>query len=180
MDVPFLTGGVQTKNALAVAPAELMAGLAGAPEARMRSALIPLFLRHPEFAEEARMAAARLDEQLLYTLELFYTAAMVLQKEYKVRLGKLFGAQARLPDWFSESLGLELKEEVAEALVRVGERHAELSGLNMNWTGGYEHAARTWLEYMELRQERENQQGVAQFARYRTRCSNDPTRLDSR
>jgi hypothetical protein len=127
--------------------------LAQSPEARVRSALIPLLLRHPEFGLEARVAASRLEGQAVFTLELFYTAAMLLQKKYAQRLERLLGAQAALPDLFGESLGVELSDDVEDSLARVGQRNAELSGLAMNWTGGYEHAARSWLEYIEWRQE---------------------------
>lgn len=157
MDVPFLTGGKQTEIALALSPAELIEGLAQAPEARMRSALIPLLLRHPEFATNARSASTQLEGQSLYTLQLFYTAGMLLQKKYAARLENLFGVQADLPDLFSETVELELDEDIEKGLVRVGVRHAELRGLKMNWAGGYEHAARSWLEYVELRAKRTKQ-----------------------
>ncbi len=157
LDVKFLSGGAQTKNANAVTPTELIECLAQASEARMQSALIPLLLRHPEFAQDAYIAATHLEGEPLYTLALFYTAAMLLQKKYAARLERLFGAQITLRDLFSENLEIELGEDLMQALARVGNRHAELRGLNMNWTGGYEHAARTWLEYVELREERKRQ-----------------------
>jgi hypothetical protein len=39
-------------------------------------------------------------------------------------------------------------------LARLSERHSGLLGLNLNWIGGYHHAALTWLEYIEPRAER--------------------------
>ncbi len=117
----------------------------------MRSAIIPLLLRHPEFADAARVAASRLEGQAQYTLQLFYTAARLLQEKYVERLTRLFGAQRRLPDLYSKALEIELCDEIQESLARVGECHAELTGLKMNYAGGYEHAARTWLDYLEWR-----------------------------
>lgn len=151
LDVPFLMNGVQDEIALAVTPVELLQGLTLSPDARVRSAIIPLLLRHPEIADAARVAASRLEGQAQSTLELFYTAALLLQKKYAERLDRLFGAQENLPDLFSRTLEIELSDDTQESLARVGERSAELSGLNLNWTGGYEHAARTWLEYLEWR-----------------------------
>jgi len=157
LDVPFLTNGAQTERALALTPAELLQGLAQSSEARVRSAIIPLLLRHPEFADGARLATARLQGQPQFTLELFYTAALLLQKKYAARLARLFGAQETLSDLFSATLQIELTNDVEQALACVGERHTLLSGLRMNWTGGYEHAARTWLDYVEFRARRKRE-----------------------
>lgn len=151
LDVSFLMGGVQDEHTQTISPVQLLQGLAQSSDARVRSAIIPLLLRHPEFADAARVAASHLEGQAQSTLELFYTAALLLQKKYAERLSRLFGAQSRLPDLFSESLEIELSFEIQEALARVGERNAELAGLRMNYAGGYEHAARTWLDYLEWR-----------------------------
>lgn len=151
LEVPFLIGGVQDQVAQTMSPDELLQGLAHSSDARVRSAIIPLLLRHPEFADSARVAASLLRGQPQYTLQLLYTAAHLLQKRYVERLEGLFGAQRRLPDLFSEALEIELANEVQESLVCTGERHAELTGLRMNYAGGYEHAARTWLDYLEWR-----------------------------
>lgn len=151
LEVPFLMGGIQDKVAQALSPVELLQGLASSSDARVRSAIIPLLLRHPEFADAARVAASLLAGQAQYTLQLFYTAARLLQKQYAERLAGLFGVQRGLPDLFSETLEIELSSEIQESLGRTGERHAELTGLKMNYAGGYEHAARTWLDYLEWR-----------------------------
>ena len=34
-------------------------------------------------------------------------------------------------------------------LERLGERNAEIRGIQLNWVGTYRHAAETWLDYME-------------------------------
>ncbi len=154
LDVPFLTGGIQNDPARALSPAALMAGLAQSEDARVRSAIIPLLLRHPELANEARVAAARLDGEARATLQLFYTAALLLQKKYAGRLQNLFGVQGELPDLFSRELSLEVRDDVRQSLVQVGERNAKATGLELNWVGTYEHAARTWLEYLEWQRKR--------------------------
>lgn len=151
LDVAFLMGGVQDKAAQAMSPVEVFQGLVHSSDARVRSAIIPLLLRHPEFADAARRAASLLEGRAQYTLQLFYTAAHLLQKKYDKRLVGLLGVQERLPDLFSDTLGIELSNEIQQSLARTGERHAELIGLKMNYAGGYEHAARTWLDYLEWR-----------------------------
>ena len=149
LDVPFLVGGVQNATASALAPAELFAGLAQSSEARVRSAIIPLLLRHPELADAARTAAARLPDDSRQTLELFYTAALLLQRKYAERLAPLFGAQPVLPDLFSKSLGLRLTQDPAESLQRLAKRHAQLTGLDLNWIATYEHAAERLIKHFE-------------------------------
>jgi hypothetical protein len=155
LDVPFLVGGIQDEAARALTPAELMEGLAQSPEARVRSAIIPLLLRHPEFAEAALLAAGHLQPPARYTLELFYTAALLLERKYRDRLARLSRPHTPLSDLFSAALDVSLSGNIEQSLARLSERHSELLGLHLNWTGGYKHAALSWLEYIELRAERE-------------------------
>jgi len=157
LDVPFLTGGVQDDVALALTHDALLEGLARSSDARVRSAIIPLLLRHPEFAPSVSSTVRRLDAGAAAraTLECFYTAAMLLQKKYVERLARLFGIQPTLADLFSAEMDLELADDMETSLMRLGERNAALRGLELNWVGTYEHAARTWLEYVEWRVKRE-------------------------
>jgi hypothetical protein len=152
LDVPFLVGGIQDEAARALTPAELMEGLAQSPEARVRSALIPLLLRHPEFAEAALLAAGHLQPPARYTLELSYTAALLLQRKYAERLSHLLGVQPDLPDLFSKPLGIELPEDGEVSLQRLGQRHAQLTGLDLNWIATYEHAAKRLIKHFENRE----------------------------
>ncbi|MBI4673986.1 MAG: hypothetical protein HY741_20255 [Chloroflexi bacterium] len=178
LDVPFLTGGAQNASATALTADELLAGLARSSDARVRSALIPLLLRHPEFAPEAKIADKRLNTETIArsTLECFYTAAVLLQRKYAKRLAQSFGRLPELPDLFSDSLRLELTDDIEISLRKLGERNAELRGLDLNWVGTYEHAARTWLEYMEWRVKREahepvTTQAVGNCANNYTKCA---------
>jgi hypothetical protein len=148
LDVPFLAGGVPSAT---VSPAELLKGLANAPEARLRAAIIPLLLRHPEFATGASVAASALTGTARWTLELFYTAAALLQRKYAARLYAQFGAQPALPDLFRAELRLGPSADVESALRRLGERHTALVGLTANWVGTYEHTAECFIEYVERR-----------------------------
>jgi hypothetical protein len=156
-DVPFLTGGLCDDAARALTPDAILEGLARSAEARVRSAIIPFLLRHPEFVDGAKMAAERLPlgQPAGITLACFYTAALFLQKKYEERLVRLFGVQPMLMDLFSGELDLASGGNVETALKLLGERNAALGGLTLNWVGTYEHAARTWLEYVEWRVQRE-------------------------
>lgn len=149
--VPFLTGGVQSARALALTPTELLLGLARDQDARVRLAVIPLLLRHPEFAAQAQEAAARLSGDARRTFELFYTAARLLQQKYSAPLDDLLGTQPSLPDLFSGELGLVLSSDVEAARRQLAERHAALLGLSANWAGTYEHAAKKFIRFLELR-----------------------------
>jgi hypothetical protein len=147
LDVPFLAGGAPDVQ---LAPIELLQGLAGAPEARLRSAIIPLMLRHPEFSTDARAADQALSDLARVTCECFYTAAVLLQRRYRDRLAQVFGAQTSLPDWFSAALGIALSADADAGLRALGERHAALMGLPLNWVGTYLHAAERLIRRREV------------------------------
>lgn len=148
-DVPFLMGRQVTPEPL-LDLATLIQSLAQSDEARVRMALIPLFLRHPEFASEAVIADELLSPSNQLYLRFYYTATTLLQKKYWERLVNIFGEQIPLPDLFSEKLGFPLGADLDETLVRLGKRHQVLSERIINWVGTYEHAADVWLKEMEL------------------------------
>jgi len=149
LDVPFLAGGEQSAVPPSLTPVELLTALAQAREARLRSAIIPMLLRHPEFAPHARAAATRLSGLPRVTLQCFYTAALLLQRKYVARLKRLLGAQPSLPDWFSADLGVSLSEDETTLLGELSERHAALTGLPINWAGTYEHAVERLIKRLE-------------------------------
>ena len=147
-DVPFLMGE-QTSPAPLLDPVTLIQSLARSDEARVRMALIPLFLRHPEFSS----AAEKADEGLLSSdqlyLRFYYTASVLLQQKYCDRLVKIFGEQIQLPDLFSQKLGVLLEADPDEALTRLGKHHQVLSGEQINWHETYEHGAKRLVKYVE-------------------------------
>lgn len=148
-DVSFLAGGIFGAH---LAPAELIANLARAPEARLRAAIIPLVLRHPEYANDVRTAGKSLSDLPQITCECFYTAAVLLQRAYCERLMRLFGAQFILPDWFSAELDLTLTADVDTSLHALGERQTALTALTINWVGTYRHAAERFIKHCEVEQ----------------------------
>ncbi len=125
-------------------PARLLAGLAASREARLRLALIPLLLQHPEFSSQAGEACSRLSEKQALkgalTLRCYYTAAAIFQRAQRTRLLGVMGKFAELPDLFSGELGLALSGDCDADLTKLGAVQACLSGMDINWPGTYRHA----------------------------------------
>ena len=138
LGVKFIMGGHEDESHLGRQPVRLLAALAESKESRLRLALIPLFLEHPEFAGHVRMVAKKLDTAARLTLQCYYTAAVWLGKQYQPH-------KKLLPDYFSKELNLSPTDNPAENLRALAKRHQELSGTRVNWLGTYRHAAQRWL-----------------------------------
>jgi hypothetical protein len=124
-----------------VAPPDiLLCGLASSHEARMRLALIPLFLKKPEYAVYVTEALRHLAPAPQQLLRCYYTAARLLQQKYRSQLITLFGNFPSLPALFEGALGLDDAESADIRLQQLAERQAQLSGRPINWYGTYEHA----------------------------------------
>ncbi len=147
-DVRFLMGEQLTPEPT-LDPAYLIVSLAQSHDARLRMALIPLFLRHPEFAKDVIVADERLSPAEQLYLRFYYTAAVLLQKKHRERLAKIFGKQTPLPDLFSEKLGFSPGNDIDESLARLGKHHQTLSGQIINWLETYQHSAERLIKYME-------------------------------
>lgn len=148
-DVRFLMGKQLTPKPL-LDPAHLIASLAQSGDARVRLSLIPLFLRHPEFANAVKSAddlLAHQSSQLV--LRFYYTAAVLLQRKNVERLEKIFGQQTHIPDLFSHKLGITLQEKPDQALAQLAEHHQILSGRFINWLATYEHGAERLIKHVE-------------------------------
>ena len=149
-DVQFLMGKALT-NTPTLPPESLLKSLAQSNEARVRLSLIPLLLRRPEFASEAKTVDRELsnsDPQLFFRC--YYTSAMLFQQIYNEPLSKYFGSQPKLPDMFSIKLGVTLAQNPEISLIELAKRHEILSGHKVNWIGTYKHATDVWLRHLEL------------------------------
>jgi hypothetical protein len=132
-------------------PERLLADLVRQPSARVREAVIALLLAHPEYAAAIPGALAQLAHLEQTNLQLYYTAAVLLQQEHAERLRLRLAARWRpLPDLFSEELGLLRSGSHREQLARLGRIHRQLSGAVVNWTGTYENVARHLVRRWEL------------------------------
>ncbi|MEW6083700.1 MAG: hypothetical protein AB1607_03800 [Chloroflexota bacterium] len=148
-DVPFLIGE-QISPAPLLETTTLIQSLAQSKEARIRMALIPLLLRHPEFFSEVRKADLTMSSQPSQLfLRFYYTAAFLLQKKYREQLLKIYGKQKRLPDLFSSKLGVLLGDDPDEILANLAKRHQIMSGQHINWLETYEHSAERLVKYAE-------------------------------
>jgi hypothetical protein len=143
LHVNFIFGGNSNDASLHEQPVRLIAALAESDEARLRLALIPLFLQHPEFAAYVRDAAlTQLKSPARLTLQCYYTAAVFLAQIYRL--------SAHLPDYFSQDLQLKTTEDPQVNLRMLANQHRELSGESVNWLGTYQHAAQIWKRALEL------------------------------
>ena len=147
LGVPFLRGA--SGSVVPVQPAALLAGLAASPEARLRLALIPLLLAHPEFSVYAVAALQQLSPTAAVTLRCYYTAAVWLQGKHRARITVALGHTQPLPDLFGAELELATYTDPDAALYALALRQRELTGLTLNWLGTYEHAAQSWIRFME-------------------------------
>ena len=142
-DVRFILGS-PPNHPPTIPPARLIAALAECREARLQLSLIPLFLRHPEFAVHASAAAKKINPAAQLILKCFYSAAVWLEQKHLSR--------KELLDLFSKELDLNPTTDPDENLRALAKRHKELSGSRINWIGTYQHAANIWLKELELQQ----------------------------
>ena len=129
-------------------PLSLVTSLATCPDARVRSALIPLFLWRPDYAPAARDASGVVSGEARVYLQCSYSAALVLQHLLADTLARITRPEAPpLPDLFADDLGLTAYESPPLRLEEIARRHAELSGADINWRGTYEHAVAAALRF---------------------------------
>jgi hypothetical protein len=152
LGVHFLQGGSDPDTTGEIDPVTLLAALAASDEARLRLALIPLLLQHPDFAAHASLAAQRLPTSAQVAFKCYYTAALLLQQKYLPRLETLVGQCDLLPDLFATELGVPALRNPETGLRDLAERQSVLSGKFINWLGTYEHAAQRLLTHLERRQ----------------------------
>jgi hypothetical protein len=131
-------------------PAELIAGLALSGDARLQAALILLFLRQPAYSHYLPDAFLKLPQALATEVKLFYQAAVYLQVDLAVKLQAYLPLWLELPDLFSEELDLPTVGSLssAEALVVLGQRHAQLTGLDCNWAESYRQNIPRFLKHL--------------------------------
>lgn len=151
LDVPFLAGGSTGGGPHRVFPATLLAALAGSQEARLRLALIPLLLRHPEFDSSVDAALVEMPASAVVGFQCYFAAAVLLQRKYWERLQIFVTPMTPLSPHFFGELALEHHCDPEEGLKLLAERQALLSGQQINWRGTYEHAAQRFLTHMERR-----------------------------
>lgn len=152
LDVNFLQGETTDVITDPLPPATIMIQLSTSSEARLRLALIPLLLCHPEFVNDVRWVVTQIPPTAQVLMKCYYTAAHLLQQKYWGRLQALWGDATPLPDLFTAELGLSTFSTPEQGLQVLAERHQKLSGRAINWLGTYEHGAQRLLTHYECRQ----------------------------
>ncbi len=79
-------------------------------DTRLRLALIPLLLRHPDLAEHVATLVDQADPETVLDMQTLYMAAVYLQRLWKTRLGFYLNFTP-LPDLFSQQMGLPPADE---------------------------------------------------------------------
>ncbi len=92
-------------------PVHLLTALLRQPDARLKLAIVPLFLRQPALAESVPTLAARLDAPQSLELQTLYMAAVYLQRNWRSRLSIYLDDMTLLPDLFSRQMNLPPPEE---------------------------------------------------------------------
>lgn len=152
LGIYFVKSSVDEILRTTLAPEAFVAALAASSEARLRMALIPLFLSRPEFIRFLPGSANMLSAQARVTLMCYYTAAALLQRKYAQSLEALGISNPEMPDLFGRDLDLPVEGDADALLERLGARQAALSGRSLNWRGTYEQAANRFMR--RLQQER--------------------------
>lgn len=137
----FVVGSLPEREERALAPGELIAGLVNQSDARLRLALIALFLYQPHIAGAVPEALKALSAYGKTQLKLFYSAARLLQFMYCSELQSLISDWCELPDFYSVNLGLSQANGQEYPLQELAQMHRRLNGIQANWLGIYHHAA---------------------------------------
>jgi hypothetical protein len=149
-DVYYLRTATKA-SPLSIAPPDLIVALAQHSEPRLHEALIPLFLRHPEFAVYVPDLVDQLPPDASQMLSHLYTAAVYLQRLWRSKLEMYLGPHSLLPDYFGES-EWQLPppdEHFGEAGLRVlAEKLRSETGIN--WLSAYESSMSLYLYQLRL------------------------------
>jgi hypothetical protein len=103
-DIRYLRVSEPRGEWLPMKPDELIATLSHHSEPRFREALIPLFIRHPEYARYVPGIVISLDTHAGDVLRFAYTAAVYLQRLWMGTLSLYLGDIQLLPDLFGQSI----------------------------------------------------------------------------
>ncbi|MEK9163886.1 MAG: hypothetical protein AAB342_00870 [Chloroflexota bacterium] len=129
----------------------LIAELARRPEPRLREALIPLFIRHPEYSEMAMQLVESLEPSASEALAHMYTAAVYLQRFWRGTLGLYLKSLTLLPNYFGEpkyKLPGENDHFGESGLRALAKLYEEKTGYN--WLSAYQSAITLLLDQLVL------------------------------
>jgi hypothetical protein len=134
----------------------LIASLAAHSEARLRQALIALFLLQPQLAPLVPHLRGDLEPCAAQELLAYYMAAMYLQTMWRTRLGYYLESLPELPDYFSAELELPKAKELygKAGLYALANWHARQAPYHFNHLSAYEGVADLLFQSLKLRRSR--------------------------
>lgn len=137
---------------LSLDPANLIAAIVQHPSPRLREALIPLFLRHPEIATHVPDLVENLPSVASQRLSHLYTAAVYLQRLWQGKLEMYLGHNPLLPDYFGQiEWGLPPPtEHYGEAGLRILAEQLR-SNTGFNWLSAYQAIMSLYLKQLRLK-----------------------------
>lgn len=94
-----------------VPPDQFLTAVLRDESVRVQYAVIPLFMRHPRFADVVPSLVAALPEAHAQLLRRHYTAAVYLQRMFQPALEVYLGPMTLLPDHFSAEVNLPSPDE---------------------------------------------------------------------
>jgi hypothetical protein len=133
-------------------PPGLISAMAQHPLPRARETLIPLFLRHPEFARYVPELVSALPSEASMMLRHMYTAAVYLQYLWRGKLEYYLGSGPMLPDFFGQSdwnLPPPTKHHGEAGLRTLAERFRSETGFN--WLSTYQAVISLFLKELRLK-----------------------------
>ncbi len=129
----------------------LLADLVCQPSSRVRLATIALLLAQPSYAQFVPAALEILPPERQFLLMVLYSAAVFLQQVYRRSIEKYLGQRwSLLPDIFSTELNIPHDLSPQQRLAALGRLYRSHSGIDLNWSGTFDNAARHWLRQVEL------------------------------
>lgn len=149
--IRFLTPSDAEPGPERLSDAQLLTTLAQHPDPRLRLALIPWFLLHPEIHTVVSSVIHQLPPSARTELQALYMAAVYLQRLWRTRLSLYLGAFEELPDLFSRELGLPPPEERhgKVGLHALAEWHAKQCDYPVNRLASYEKIMHLLFEQLE-------------------------------
>ncbi len=153
--IDYLSPGDARRNQM-IDDEALLSALAQHPEARLRQAVIALFLLQPQLAPLVLRLRSALQPEGERELVAYYTAAMYLQRMWRTRLQRYLETAQELPDYFSVELALPSPSELhgKAGLHALAEWHARLSSHHFNHLSAYEGVAELLFQSLKLRRKR--------------------------
>ena len=151
LDVHYL----RTQTAVSpfpIDPSDLIAALAQHSSPRTHEALIPLFLRHPEFANYVPDLVRTLPPEASLLLRHLYTAAVYLQHLWRGKLEMYLGTAPLLPDYFGQpewSLPAPTEHFGEAGLRLLAEQQQARTGFN--WLNSYHTIISHYLNQLRLK-----------------------------